>query len=159
MFDIFIIKYFWCLKYPYEPPLSNSDLLLFSACSIICRTAFFRLFARSMSCSRGLKSLCGESFSVTFSSSFSFSSVRDSSLRSSSSCSSSSSSSSSTMGGVVREGGLMARASVFSVCSSRSSFSFRIPHCVRGEKPQSAAGCEVSQCKGFHLKVAEIIMQ
>lgn len=99
-----------------------------TACSMICRTAFFRLLALSISCSLLLKSWSGGSlwsppFSVSSSSSFSFSSVKLSSLTSSSS-----SCSSSTIGGVTWDGRDRGFESESRVCRRDSSFSFRMAH-------------------------------
>lgn len=89
----FNIKIYVSLKKKKSILISKDECAPFSACSMICLTAFFKLFARSINCSLGLKSFWVEDF-ATHSANCSLLSDKDSSLENSSP-------SSSTMGGVM----------------------------------------------------------
>lgn len=93
------------------------DFSPFSACSMICRIAFFKLFARNINCSLGRK-ICGLGEQAGLSSAMSHTML----AVSPSSCSSAI-----VGGGFGRED--IAWDSSLSVLSSESSFSLRTEHC------------------------------
>lgn len=100
----------------------------FSVCSMICLMAFFRLLARNISCSRGLKMAAvgrGEQGAGTV----------GGTVGGASTAPSPSSCSSAMVGGGVAIT-LVAWDSSLSVFSRESNFSFKTPHCSQSKTPR-----------------------
>lgn len=103
--------------------ITSKNTLPFSVCSMICLMAFFRLLARSISCSRGLKIAAGgrgEQGAVTVGGAVGGARTTPSP----STCSS-------AMVGGGADITLLAWASSLSVFNNESNFSFSTPHCTQ----------------------------
>ncbi len=119
------------IKDKYIYLISSKNALPFSVCSMICLMAFFRLLARSISCSRGLKMAAGgRGKQVTVTVGGAVGGART--TPSPSTCSS-------AMVGGGADITLLAWASSLSVFNKESNFSFSTPHCTQNILSHSSA--------------------